>query len=63
MKVMNLTGIKQMEMQKKVFPMIKNGKDVLIKMSVVAVCGSDIHYYTNGKIGNKRKNHSEKDPP
>lgn len=53
MKVMNLAGIKQMEMQEKAFPMIKNGKDVLIKMSVVAVCGSDIHYYTDGKIGSK----------
>jgi D-xylulose reductase len=26
--------------------------DVLIKMHTVGICGSDVHYYTHGKIGN-----------
>jgi D-xylulose reductase len=26
--------------------------DVLIKMRTVGICGSDVHYYTHGKIGN-----------
>lgn len=34
-------------------PKIKNQNDVLIKMERVGVCGSDIHYYTTGKIGSQ----------
>lgn len=26
--------------------------DVLIKMHTIGICGSDVHYYTHGKIGN-----------
>lgn len=32
-------------------PEIKDPRDVLIKMGVVGVCGSDIHYYATGRIG------------
>jgi L-iditol 2-dehydrogenase len=53
MKAMVLTGIRQMEMQDLPMPEIKNGNDVLIKMKVVGVCGSDVHYYTTGKIGSQ----------
>lgn len=53
MKAMVLTGIRKMEMQDLPTPAIKEGTDVLIKMKVVGVCGSDVHYYTNGKIGNQ----------
>jgi L-iditol 2-dehydrogenase len=42
-----------MEMQDLPMPEIKNGTDVLIKMKVVGVCGSDVHYYTTGKIGSQ----------
>jgi Threonine dehydrogenase and related Zn-dependent dehydrogenases len=48
---MFLTGIRQMELMKRSMPEIKNETDVLIRMKVVGVCGSDIHYYTSGKIG------------
>lgn len=34
-------------------PQIRQDNDVLIKMTVVGVCGSDVHYYTNGKIGSQ----------
>jgi L-iditol 2-dehydrogenase len=34
-------------------PTIVNPTDVKIKMSVVGVCGSDIHYYTSGRIGSQ----------
>ncbi len=34
-------------------PMIVNDTDVLIKMKVLGVCGSDVHYYTSGKIGSQ----------
>lgn len=32
-------------------PKIQNDTDVLIKMKVVGICGSDVHYYVSGKIG------------
>jgi L-iditol 2-dehydrogenase len=51
MNTMMLTGIRQMEMQQTPDPLIKNPTDVKIRMKVIGVCGSDIHYYVNGKIG------------
>ncbi len=53
MKAMMLTGIRQMEMKEIPQPVIVKPSDVLIKMSVVGVCGSDIHYYTQGQIGSQ----------
>jgi len=53
MKAMVLTGIRQMEMQDVKMPVIMKETDVLIKMKVVGVCGSDVHYYTSGKIGSQ----------
>ena len=29
-----------------------NHDEVLIKVMAVGICGSDLHYYTNGRIGN-----------
>ncbi len=53
MKTIVLTGIKQMEVIDLPMPEIRDDKDVLIKMKVVGVCGSDVHYYTKGKIGSQ----------
>lgn len=53
MKAMMLTGIKQMEIREIPTPMIVNDTDVLIKMKRVGVCGSDVQYYTTGKIGDQ----------
>jgi len=53
MKSMVLTGIKQMEMQEVFNPVIINGTDVLVRLKVIAVCGSDVHYYVSGKIGDQ----------
>ena len=53
MKAMVLTGIRQMEMQDFPMPEIMKDTDVLIKMKVVGVCGSDVHYYSLGKIGSQ----------
>lgn len=49
-----LTGIRKMEMMNVREPVIKNPDDVLIRMLVVGVCGSDIHYFTQGHIGSQR---------
>lgn len=53
MKSMMLTAIRQMEMMDVPDPVVKNDKDVLIKMISVGVCGSDVHYYVSGKIGSQ----------
>ena len=53
MKAMMLTGIRKMEMKNIPAPEIKNPNDVLIRMKIVGVCGSDVHYYTQGKIGSQ----------
>jgi L-iditol 2-dehydrogenase len=34
-------------------PRVRQPHDVLIKMGAVGVCGSDIHYYTTGRIGSQ----------
>lgn len=53
MKAMMLTGIRQMEMREVADPKIANPKDVLIRMKVLGICGSDVHYYNRGKIGSQ----------
>jgi L-iditol 2-dehydrogenase len=53
MKAMVLTGIQKMEMLELPTPAIIKSTEVLIKMKVVGVCGSDVHYYTQGKIGSQ----------
>jgi len=53
MKSMVLTGIRAMEMIEIPIPELKNDTDVLVRLKVVAVCGSDIHYYVSGKIGSQ----------
>lgn len=53
MKAMMLTGIREMEMKEVPDPVIKTLDDVKIKLQVLGICGSDIHYYTNGKIGSQ----------
>lgn len=53
MKTMKLTGIRQMEMMEVPEPSIENETDVKIRMKKVGVCGSDIHYYVSGRIGDQ----------
>lgn len=48
-----LTGIRAMEIHEVPDPVLTGPDDVLLKMTVVGVCGSDIHYYTQGKIGSQ----------
>ena len=48
-----MTGINQIEVIEAPIPEIKNDSDVLIRMVVVGVCGSDIHYYSTGRIGSQ----------
>ena len=53
MKALVLTGVRKIEMIDKPKPKLKNADDVLIRIKSVGVCGSDIHYFTVGKIGSQ----------
>lgn len=50
---MVLTGLGRMQMIDAPKPELKADNDVLIRVTNVGVCGSDIHYYTQGKIGSQ----------
>ncbi len=51
MKKVELTGIRKMELTLAEEPVIVRSDDVKIRLVSVGVCGSDIHYYSEGKIG------------
>ncbi len=51
MKAVMLTGIGQMELRDVPEPKIEKNTDVLLKIDWVGICGSDVHYYETGKIG------------
>jgi len=53
MKAMLLTDIRKMEIREVPDPEVKKPTDVLLKVKKVGVCGSDIHYYSQGRIGNQ----------
>ena len=53
MRAVVLTGIRQMKLTDVPEPVLLNEKDVKIKLSTIGVCGSDIHYYSEGNIGSQ----------
>jgi len=53
MKTVVLRGIRGMELRDAEMPKIQAKTDVLLKVGVVGVCGSDVHYYTTGRIGSQ----------
>jgi L-iditol 2-dehydrogenase len=53
MRTIKLTGIRQMKVVEVPDPQITRSSDVLIKMTTIGVCGSDMHYYTTGRIGDQ----------
>jgi len=53
MKAFKLSGLRKMEKYLVSDPVIKEEHEVLIRMKALGVCGSDIHYYTTGRIGNQ----------
>ena len=53
MKTMALTGIRRMAAVDAPDPVLEKDTDVLLRLTAVGVCGSDIHYYTTGKIGSQ----------
>ncbi len=53
MKAMVLTGLRQLEIVEKPVPELTKPDEVLVRMKSVGVCGSDIHYYRDGRIGSQ----------
>ena len=53
MKSMQLTGLRRMELFDVPRPDVRRDTDILIRMQATGVCGSDVHYYTAGKIGSQ----------
>ncbi len=51
MKAAFITGLRQMEIQEVAPPEITDPRSVLLRVGTVGVCGSDVHYYTTGRIG------------
>lgn len=45
-----MTGLRSMEMRTGEVPVAKAGQ-VLVRLACVGICGSDVHYYEHGKIG------------
>ncbi len=46
-----LTGIRQLQILDAPEPKLTAPREVLLRMDTVGVCGSDVHYYTKGRIG------------
>lgn len=53
MKAVVLTGLRQMVLTDVAKPGIKKDTDVLLKIEIIGVCGSDVHYYETGRIGSQ----------
>jgi len=52
-KAVVLTGIRQTELADVPEPILEGDNDVLLRIAMVGVCGSDIHYYETGRIGSQ----------
>ena len=53
MKAMVLTGVRKIELVEMPAPVLQHPTDVLLKIIRVGICGSDLHYYTQGRIGDQ----------
>lgn len=53
MKAAFLTGIRQIEIKSVSSPKAPGPKEVLLKLAAVGVCGSDVHYFKEGRIGDQ----------
>lgn len=51
MKAVYLTGPGQLESRDVPAPELRSPSDVLLRMEAVGVCGSDLHYFRTGRIG------------
>jgi L-iditol 2-dehydrogenase len=48
-----LTGLREVEVREVPDPSLVRDTDVLIRIGAVGICGSDLHYYSEGRIGDQ----------
>ena len=53
MKVAYFTALRELEIADAPMPALERPGDVLVRIDRVGVCGSDVHYYVHGRIGNQ----------
>ncbi len=53
MKVAYFTGLRKLEIRDEPQPKLDRRDAVLLRIDRVGVCGSDVHYYVNGRIGDQ----------
>ena len=53
MKVAYFVGKKKILIEEEKEPEIRNDNDVLVRIKCVGICGSDVHYFLEGKIGDQ----------
>jgi L-iditol 2-dehydrogenase len=53
MKAAVLTGIRTIEVREFPNPKLSSPKDVLLRVGMVGICGTDSHYYQHGRVGNQ----------
>jgi L-iditol 2-dehydrogenase len=53
MRSMVLTARHRMAMRQYPMPVIRRPDEVLLRINTVGVCGSDVHYYLDGRIGSQ----------
>lgn len=53
MRVAYFTGVRQLEIREEPEPKLTQPGDVRVRIDRVGVCGSDVHYYAEGRIGNQ----------
>jgi L-iditol 2-dehydrogenase len=53
MKAAFLTGIRKVEVRETPEPGLAHPRGVLVRVEAVGVCGSDVHYFTGGRIGSQ----------
>jgi len=53
MKAARFTALRQVELVDAPEPLLERPGDVLLQIDRVGICGSDVHYYLDGRIGNQ----------
>ncbi len=51
MKAAILTGIRKIEVRDVAKPVLEKDSDILLRVTSVGICGSDLQYYSTGRIG------------
>ena len=51
MKAALLTGVRKIEVKDVPKPSLETDTDVLLRIAAVGICGSDLQYYSTGRIG------------